>query len=140
LGPEYRNNFQKFLWALNEGHETEESFQRVYGKTLTDVAVDLRNYVSRNQLPISSSKAPWNGTEVPDFSELTPQEIELVLADLLSTGRDTTAEAHARLRTLATESPSDPDVQKSLGYLALRQGKDRKSTRLNSSHRTISYA
>src|SRR5205823_5074566 len=112
LGPEYRNNFQKFLWAVNEGQETEQSFQRVYGKTLTDVAVDLRNYVSRNKLPITSSEVQLNRTEVPDFSELTPQEIDLVLADLLSTGRDTTTEAHARLRTLATESPSDPDVQK----------------------------
>jgi Tfp pilus assembly protein PilF len=122
LGPEYRSDFQKFFGVLNEGDGTEESFQRVYGKTLTDVAVDLRTYISQNELPITSSNVHLNRTEVPELSELTPQEIELVLADLLSTGRETTTEAHARLRALATESPSDPDVQKSLGYVAWRQG------------------
>ncbi|MBV9611378.1 MAG: hypothetical protein JO091_02855 [Acidobacteriaceae bacterium] len=123
LSEPYRDNFRDFLRSLNEGKGSEQSFQEIYGKSVEQVTRDLRTYISRGATTVSSFDAQTNRRDVPELSEPTAEEAEVILADLLSSNRETAKEAQTRLAGLAASSSSNPDVQKSLGYLALEQGK-----------------
>ncbi len=122
LGRKYRTDFRRFMLAVEERNVTEESFRAVYGKTLDEVAADLRDYLARGDMGVSSFDARSTQREIPEVAESSDGEAELVLADLLSTHRESAAEAQTRLTGLADELPHNPDVQRSLGYLALQQG------------------
>jgi len=122
LGSEYQKNFRNFIREVNSGIGGEQSFRDVYGKSLRDVALDLRSYLVQG-MTLSSFDSRLNQTDVPRVSASVAEETEIMLADLLATHPETAAEAHARLIALAANSPNNPDVQKSLGYLAWQQGK-----------------
>lgn len=122
LGRKYSGGFRLFLAAVERRSGTEKSFQDVYGRTLNEIATDLREYVSQGDMGVSYFDARLDQREIPEVTESSDEEAELVLADLLSTHRDSAAEAQARLTGLAQESPHSPDVQRSLGYLAWQQG------------------
>ena len=123
LGKGYRENFRQFVAAVNEGKGSEAAFRAAYGKTLNEVAADLRKYIAAGGVSVSWFPAETNRRDVPEVSGVADREAELVLADLLSIHRDTAAEAQARLSELAAEAPKDPEVQRSLGDLAWQQGK-----------------
>ncbi len=122
LGRNYSAGFRRFMAAVEERNGAEKSFQDVYGRTLDEVASDLRDYLSQPDLGISYFDARLDQREIPEVTDSSDEDVELVLADLLSTHRGSAAEAHARLTGLAEESPHNPDVQRSLGYLAWQQG------------------
>ncbi len=122
LGPKYRVHFRDFMGAVHARNGSEESFRDAYGKTLDEVAADLRDYLSQGQIGISYFDARIDRREIPEIGECTDREADLALADLLSTHRESAVEAQARLTVLADELPHNADVQRSLGYLAWQQG------------------
>lgn len=122
LGEQYRDGFEQLLQLLDTGASTEGSFGVVYGKTLSEVAADLQQYI-RAPLPFTSFDAHVSKREIPELSSSADGEVEATLAELLSMQTGNAEEAQERLSGLAAESPDNPEVQKSLGYLAWRQGK-----------------
>lgn len=122
IGEKYRGNCARFL-AMVQTNGADASFRVVYRKSLNDVSADLREYVSQGEMEAASFEAHLDRSETPTVSEFALRDAELVLADLLSTGYDTTAEGRARLRELEAESPKNPELQRALGYVAWHEGK-----------------
>ncbi len=128
LGKHYRGNFPQFLTQVSKGKPVEQAFAEVYHKTLNAVNVDLRTYLSSNSITVTLFNIRLNGKQLqPEISNPPPLEIELVLADLLSTHRDTAQQARADLTKLVSEMPNDSSVEESLAYLAWEQGQLREA-------------
>jgi tetratricopeptide (TPR) repeat protein len=58
----------------------------------------------------------------PQIAHLSEFDVDLALADLLSTNQKTAAEAQSRLLTLEKQHPDNNEVELSMGYLAWQQG------------------
>lgn len=124
LGKNYKSRFPQFLLSVSEGKGVEERFEEVYHKSLSEVALDLHNYFSQGTITVALFNTHLDRKELePEVSTPAPFEIDLVLADLLSTHPQTAAEARSRLTQLAREMPDNPEVQTSLGYLSWQEGR-----------------
>ena len=124
LGKNYKSRFPQFLLAVSEGKGTEESLEDVYHKSLGEVAMDLRDYFSQRTISVGLFNTHLDPKEMePEVSKPTTFEVDLVLADLLSTHPQTAVEARSRLTQLLTEMPGNPEVLASLGYLSWQEGK-----------------
>lgn len=124
LGREYRPHFTAFLSELSERTGERRSFADVYHKNLSEVAQDLHQYVSRKTIAVSLFDSHFNGRNLAlQVSRVAPLQVEVVLADLLASHEATASEGKARLMRLATQMPSNAEVQESLAYVAWREGK-----------------
>lgn len=121
LSPEYKQNFPKFVNALNRGSTTAEACQAAYGKSSDDVFRDLRAYFARKKLYGTVFQTTLGKAETePVIAPLTGFDAQLALADLQTAlGRyDIAAREYDELGKL---QPGRPDVMQSQGYLALLQ-------------------
>jgi tetratricopeptide (TPR) repeat protein len=119
LGDGYRPGFQKFLAAVNSGMPTVTAFENVYGKSVTDIRKDVERYLHRNTVTAALFDVKLSKAEIdPEFSELSPFQKELALADLLSNRPQTEAEAQQRMLALERQHPASIELQESMGYLA----------------------
>jgi len=128
LGKGYMAGFPKFLAAVSSGQPIDACFQSVYGKTLARVAEDLHAYVNQAtvQAEVFDVKLPKSDLE-PEVSDASPFSVDLALANLLASRKNSMAEASDRLSKLASEHPENAEVQESLGYLAWYQGDQEKA-------------
>ena len=127
LAPQYASRFPNFLSAIKQGESTANSFESVYGKTVEEVATDLKSYFE-GHLPVRSY--PVDLTDIdptPDISPLFSAELELTLADLLAVNPDQQDRATTLLRGLATRYPGRPEPEAALGYIALRENRQQEA-------------
>jgi tetratricopeptide (TPR) repeat protein len=122
LSPDYMPRFSQFLNTIASGTSTSESFQQIYGKSISQVGNDVRKYVERAsvrgalydvQLQLSGLE-----THVTPVSEF---QVDLLLADLLVATKASEGQARRRLLALAARYPQAAEVEESLGYLEWEQ-------------------
>ncbi|HTU44757.1 MAG TPA: hypothetical protein VMF91_06830 [Bryobacteraceae bacterium] len=124
LGRNYRPGFPRFLNAISAGESAGEAFASVYRKSLDHVNADLRSYLAPGKIAVTLFDMHLDEKQLkPQINEPSPLELDLVLADLLSTHPETTEQARMRLMQLASQLPNSPDVQESLAYVAWQQHK-----------------
>jgi tetratricopeptide (TPR) repeat protein len=119
LSPEYKDNFGKFVMALNSGKSTSEACQVAFGRSSSAVFQDLHSYFDRKKIygrvfetRIEDHDAEIVSTRLPEFDS------RLALADLLeAVGR--IDEAKAEYARLEKEQPDRTDLDQSIGNLAL---------------------
>jgi tetratricopeptide (TPR) repeat protein len=128
LSPEYKDNFGKFVTALDGGKSTAEALQIAYGRSSAMVFQDLRAYFDRKRIygrvfetRLGNGEEKVGATALPEFDS------QLALADLLAAigKRD---EARAEYARLDGEQPDSPDLNQSMGNLALLS-RDRNAAR-----------
>jgi tetratricopeptide (TPR) repeat protein len=120
LAPEYQPRFPALVQALASGKSLSEACPEVLGKSAGDVEADLHHYLERSKLRgMLFSIKLTKSEEQPVVSPVGEFETSLVLADLMAVShkRD---EAKAAYERLAVESPASPEIEESLGYLALQ--------------------
>lgn len=128
LGKNYHTEFPRFLTAVASGRPVAECLQSVYGKNLAQVTEDLHAYFGQRTVQgglFDVKLSKYDGE--PEVSEPSPFDVDLALADLLASQRNTLTAASARLSQLAQEHPDSPEVQVSLGYLAWQEGDQAKA-------------
>ncbi len=134
LGKTYRPEFPRFLAAVAAGRPAADSFQSVYGKSLVQVTQDLHAYLHQSSVQAALFDVKLSKPDLePEVVEPPQFNVDLALADLLASQKQTSAAAADRLSRLARDHPESPDVQESLGYLEWQQGevgKARESFRL----------
>jgi tetratricopeptide (TPR) repeat protein len=119
LSPEYKDNFGKFIIALNGGKSTAEALESAYGRSSATVLKDLRAYLDRKRIygrvfetRIGNREDKVTSAALPEFDS------QLALTDLLvAVGKR--GEAKAEYARLAQEQPDRPDLNQSIGNLAL---------------------
>lgn len=119
LSQEYMPKFSAFLLAVSQGASTADSLQKVYGKSVDEVAKDVLRYSRQASyraglFDVTLSSADLN----PQTSDLPPFNTDLALADLLAGRKETQPEARKRLLELSQQNSQSTDVEESLGYLA----------------------
>ncbi len=119
LSPDYKDNFGKFVTALNSGNDTAESLRIAWERTPDEVFKDLRAYFDRKRLfgvifetRTVAHEEKYAAAALPEFDS------RLALADLLfAAGKR--AEAAAEYTKLGAEQPNRPDLNRSIGNSAL---------------------
>lgn len=128
LSPEYKDNFGKFIGALNRGRTILEALRTVYGKTATDVFADLQGYLARKKLYGTVFLTPFEKPgEAPVITPVLPYDGSLMLADLHAASLHL-ADAGRAYRQLETDDPKRPEAFAGAGYLAVQTG-DRETAR-----------
>jgi tetratricopeptide (TPR) repeat protein len=122
LSPSYGSRFSNFLLAVATGTPTPYAFQKVYGKTISEVAKDASNYIRQSSVHAALYNVTLQKTDLDtQVAELSDFQIGLALADLLGSRAETAQEAHQRLLELERQYQQSPDIEESLGYLAWQQ-------------------
>jgi tetratricopeptide (TPR) repeat protein len=117
LGPKYRPGFSKFLAAITRGTRTDDALQEVYGKSIAQVDLDLRDYVRQQAVTTlvvdGQFDKSWDKVQP---REVTQYEWELARADLLTATRKFEL-ARTRLEALTKSDPARPEAWESLTFL-----------------------
>ena len=122
LSPEYKNNFGKFISALNKGRSMDEAVQTTFGKTSAQVFLDMQTYLSRKKLYGTVFLTPFEKSgEAPVISQVTDYDANLMLADLNAASHHF-APASRSYQDLEAEDPKRPAAFESSGYLAVQMG------------------
>lgn len=128
LSPEYKDNFGKFVTAIQNGNSTAQAMQIAWGRSSNAVFQDLRTYFDRKRLygtvfetRIGNREEKISSAPLPEF------DVRLALADLMAAigKRDEARSEYARLET---ERPGSPELDRSIGNLAL-WSRDRNTAR-----------
>jgi tetratricopeptide (TPR) repeat protein len=118
LAPEYKDNFGKFVMALNSGKSSAEACQIAFGRSSAEVFKDLHAYFDRKKVygqvfetRIENHSADIASAPLPEF------DARLALADLLVAigKRDDAKAEYARLEK---DQPGSADLAQSIGNLA----------------------
>jgi tetratricopeptide (TPR) repeat protein len=119
LSPEYKDNFGKFIIALNSGKSTAEALEIAYGRSSATVFRDLRAYLDRKRIYGRVFETRIGNREDKVASAALPEfDSRLALTDLLvAIGKRN--EAKAEYARLEQEQPDRPDLNQSIGNLAL---------------------
>jgi hypothetical protein len=126
LNERYSGRFQQFLSSLSSGKSASQAFRDVYGKSERAVALDLRAYLRRRALPVSlPSMSRRKNEQNPVVQEIGLTGAELLLAGLLASHQSSAAAARERLVTLSRNYPLMAEVDESLAWLDLREGRRR---------------
>jgi len=125
LSEAYAPRFNAFLADISSGMASAAALQTIYGKSMAQIAVDLKAYLHRKPLPETVFDDKLQNTNVPPrIAEPSDFQIDFVLANLLSAKPSTLPEAQAELAALAAKYPDKPEPEESLGYLALQSGRN----------------
>jgi hypothetical protein len=121
IHPDYAAQFPRFLALISGGASVPSAFETLYRKSTDQVMSDLANYLQQRQLParVFDLKAA-----VPSDPKalLSPQaRVEFALADLAASNPFSSLGAASQLDDLSKKYPQSPEVEESLGFLALRQ-------------------
>ncbi len=119
LSPSYLDGFPDFVERVNNGTQTADALQKVYGKSVADVGKDVKAYVQQTTLRavlynVSLSKMSLD----PRVGPATEFQSDLALAELLAAHRESAAEAKRQLLALKGQEPKNAEIDESLGYLA----------------------
>ena len=121
----YAPHFADFVRALDEGHSGADSALLAYGKTPRQMSSELAAYLASPQLPFIEAQIrsrPMNLRST--LSNVSNAEMDVTLSDLIPNNSTTQATLERRLVSAAIQLPDSAEAEESLGYLALRQGKD----------------
>jgi hypothetical protein len=116
LSPAYRTRFVDFGSAIAAGTSTSEALQKIYGKSVSDIATDVNRYARQATVngALFDITLPKSSLQ-PDVAELGDFDVQLALADLLASRKQTFSEAQNRLNELDRQYPKRATVQESLG-------------------------
>ena len=118
--PLYSDRFRDLLLEFGAGSNPLEAFQKVYKKSLDDIAESLENWVRRPRYARPMPAAP-PALAAPRIAEMSDSQTSSLLAQLLLVdGR--LDRARTRYEERLRERPDDPSVHAALGTIALRQG------------------
>jgi hypothetical protein len=121
LAPDYKDNFGKFINALNKGMTLPEALDIGFNKKPDQVLTDLRNYFSRKKLYGTVFITPFEKSgEKPVAEPVAPYDRNMMFADLDSSVHHFPA-ASRIYQDLQMEAPNRPDAFGGAGYLALLQ-------------------
>lgn len=118
----YARHFNAFVSMVSSGRPVREVLRVVYGKELSRIEADLSEYLERRTMPallydIRVESTLAQATVAP----AEKAELDLSVADLLSSNAGAGPEAEAKVRQLASAHPDEAGFEESLGYLALRK-------------------
>ena len=118
----YSRRFSAFISLVSSGRPAREALRIVYGKELLSVEADLDQYVHRGTLPALLFDIRVDSTLAQaTFATPSKAELDLSVADLLSSNAAAGPEVEAKVRALASAHPEEAGFEESLGYLALRK-------------------
>ncbi|MBV9266682.1 MAG: hypothetical protein JO061_10990, partial [Acidobacteriaceae bacterium] len=122
LSPAYRAGFGNFLGAVAGGMSTPDALQKIYGKSVREIATDVNKYARQATVngAVFDITLPKSSLQ-PDVAELGDFDVRLALADLLASRKESSSEAQDRLNELDQQYPKRAAIQESLGYLAWQQ-------------------
>ena len=118
--PKYASRFDKLVAEFNTGSNGPAAFQKVYAKSLDQVAEDLVRWINQSHTPQLRPLQPPPLSPPPVF-DLSAAHTQYLLAEL-SLVSGNVAQATSRYQDLALRQPTNPDVFVALGLIALRQG------------------
>lgn len=119
LSPDYKDNFGKFVLALNSGKSSAEACQIAFGKSAAAVYSDLRAYFNRKRLYGAVFQTRLDAAEDRIIAApLDEFDASLALADL-SVARGKRLDAQAEYARLEKEQPERADLALSEGRLAV---------------------
>ncbi len=120
LSPDYKDNFGKFIGALNRGLALPDATKAAYGKTLDQVFQDLRGYLLRKKLYGTVFLTPYDKSrETPEMSSVSVYDVYLMLADLHAASHHP-VDAARGYKQLQEDDPKRPEAFTGAGYLALQ--------------------
>lgn len=124
LGEGYSSKFCNFLSAVSSGTAADAAFELVYGRTLDQIDADLRAYVRRQNMPQRVFRISLDAhSEQPAIAPVSQSEIEIALASLLASSPRLSPSAQAKLAELTERHPDAPEIEESLGYMAMAQNR-----------------
>lgn len=125
LSGDYFPKFGEFLSSIANGQTAQQAFQKVYGKSVGEVAKDASAYMRRTSFNAAVYNISLNAAELnPQVEQLSPFQSDLALAELLTTRKDTAEEAERKLTALAGQDSSNVEVEEALGYFAWQRNKN----------------
>lgn len=118
----YRDRSSHFVMELANGVGAAEAFQKVYGKTLEDVEVDLRSYLDGSHFiaAVFDIKLEKSDEDV-HVAPADDLETGLVLAELFA-GRKVD-QPRQRYEEMMRTYPQAPSVREGLAYMLLRENR-----------------
>jgi tetratricopeptide (TPR) repeat protein len=118
----YSKRFNAFVSMVSSGRPAREALRLVYGKELSGIDADLTGYLARRTMPALLYDIRVESTLAQAaVAPLPKAELDLSVADLLSSNAEAAPEAEAKVRELASAHPEEAGFEESLGYLALRK-------------------
>lgn len=121
LGKGYAAKFPDFLDNISASGSEQKAFAEVYGKSLTAVERDLRDYFQLDAMGRAAYSAETHRAATGPATAATAVEVGLTLAEILAaTGRP--AEGMARLHLLAITHKDDADLAAAAAFLEWRIG------------------
>ncbi len=122
LSPAYGPKFGSVIEAIRTGTPSGKALETIYGKTLTEIESDLRNYVHGNRF--RGSVFPIKVANQTARAEVDPAasfDVKLALLDLTNrAGREDVT--RQKLEELTGSDPKRPEPYVGLGYLAMSAG------------------
>lgn len=119
----YRGKMQSFLDTMAQGATAEAAFQKIYGRTMAQVAGDLTTYVKSTTFRyFTTSYRDPKPASAYEPHAVTPFDARLMTTTLLAEGAETEVAARAALSDLEREQPESPQVSEVRAYLELRHG------------------
>lgn len=80
--PDYRPKFGQFVGTLGTGQPTGAAFISVYGRSLNQVAVDLKLYAKQPSLSSANLPFKYEKPETPQVRPATKEDLDRIFADL----------------------------------------------------------
>jgi tetratricopeptide (TPR) repeat protein len=121
LSSQYAPGFRALLFKLDAGVPAREALQQTYGKSLDNIAVDLREFVEKQRFEQVRLPSVLPEQASVETRILSNSESGMVLADLLmASGRLDRAEA--MYRKIAQQQPRNAEVWAALGSIEWRKG------------------
>ena len=122
VSEDYSRHFSAFLSLVSSGRPAREALRVVYGKELASVEADLDQYIHRRTLPALLFDIRVGSTLAQaTLTTASNAELDLSVADLLSSNATAGPEAESKVRELASAHPGEAGFEELLGYLALRK-------------------
>lgn len=130
-GNGYSERFNAFVAAISAGNSEAEALELAWGKSVRGVESDLHAYLRQRALcGLLYDAKSWPSEPAPQISDLSPKELDLAFADLLSSNPFPVSDSQKKLMELSRRHPDDAGFEELLGYQALRQ----KRTEIAASH------
>jgi len=122
LSPGYKDNFRRFISALNKGMSLQDAMQSSFGKGSSQVFTDLLGYMARKNLVGTVFLTPFEkSAETPVVTPVVPFDEHLMEADLHASALHL-VEANRLYHQLELEEPKRPEAFAGEGYLAIQTG------------------
>lgn len=145
LDQRYRPGFRKLSDAMTAGATSEEAFQQVYQKSITQVEADLKAYIEGSRVNVVNFDIQFEKVdEKVEPRQVTDYEWGVATADLLGASHRAD-QAAARLEALTNMAAQRPEAWESLALIRWRAGQSgsweafQKARSLGSEHPHLAF-